>query len=106
MDDNEKKLLEAYNKKNKRNRQLLTTVKIDNGTEYALFTNGDICEILKNGEFKKVNHIIDKDNKLKNKILERFNDTHSMDVIYSNNSLESIEPNDVKSEIEVELPEL
>ena len=102
MDNVEKEILEAHEKKSKKSRSLLTTVKIEDGIEYALFENGDICEILKDGKLKKVNDIIDKDGSLKNKILGRFNDTNNSDVIIQQNTSKSKDLED--DHIEVELP--
>ena len=103
MDDYEKNFLEEYIQKSKKSRSLLTTVKIENGIEYALFDNGDICEILKDGKLKKVNDIIDKNNRLKEKILSRFNDTHNSDIITQNTSPTT--KNSEIAHIEVSLPE-
>lgn len=103
MDENEKRFLEESIKKSKKSRCLLTTVKTGDGTEYALFDNGDICEILKDGKLKKVNDIIDKNNRLKEKILSRFNDTHNSDIITQNTG--STTKNSEITHIEVSLPE-
>ena len=104
MNDNEKNFLEECIQKSKKSRSLLTTVKIGDGTEYALFDNGDICEVLKDGKLKKVNDIIDKNNKLREKILNRFNNTHNSDVITQGNN--STNKNLDNKHIEVELPEI
>lgn len=82
---------------------LLTIVTISDGTQYALFKNGDIYQVLEGNKLKKVNDLIDKDSRLKEKIFSRFSDA----------------PNDIKNigdeaprrkktltEKDIELPEL
>ena len=104
MDEKELAFLKEQSLKSKKSRQLITTLKLDNGSEYAIFKNGDIYEVLKDGSLKKVNDILDKDNRLKEKILGRFDDTHNSDVIYTNET--DLEESSNISSDEFDLPEL
>ena len=106
MDDNEKRFLEKYIQKSKKARSLLTTVKTEDGTEYALFDNGDICEILKDRKLKKVNDIVDKDNRLRKKFLSRFNNIHNSDVIIQDYSSKDRNLGNKHIIEKVELPEI
>ena len=61
--------------------KIIGCVKTNDGTEYAFFDDGSICEIIAPGQYKKVNDIIDKNDFLKNNL---FPNTKIRDFFTSN----------------------
>ena len=99
-----KQYLQSILDKEKLRRSLLTTVNIGED-EYALFDNGDICQVMQDGKLKKINDIVDKDNRLRNRILKFFDNRYTSDVIYTAESPEASNPSNFTLE-DVDLPEL
>ena len=86
MDNSEKDFLKQHFDNILKKRNFITKLKTSDGTEYALFENGDICQIMEDNTLKKVNDIIDKDEKLKKRILGRFNDSRNIDIVRTDTS--------------------